>query len=227
MPFIRVPDVGVRGMIELSDWTDAKFSALLSAIESSPIEVPMQPSLVEIAKVTAGAASSGAVAFASMVQAVTATRRSFPGNDQEYVKDLLDSASEPRGERKSPSEEQTVILKDRLPRLLAVPNLGVSSKATELLFEREKIASDFLVITDVRPVFEPQGEVSLNSMLILHSLKIDYVSDGDAKEFFLAIDDSDLSKLVEVAQRALNKGKALAEKFNSCEINVIKVRGGE
>lgn len=226
MPFIRVPDVGVRGMIELSTWTGEQFSALVNAIEASPVEVPMQPVLIQAAKKLSNASTDGAVAFASMMQAVTSTRKSFPGSDREYLEELLESASLPERGENRPSQAQIKILRDRLSQLLDLSKLAISSKATELLFEREKIATDFLMITDVRPVFNASGKISLNSMLVLHSLKIDYISDGDSKEFFLAIDETDLNKLIDLAQRAIDKGKSLTERFNACGLDVIQIRGG-
>lgn len=225
MPFIRVPEVGIRGMAELATWSDDRFAEFMRKIDDSPIEVPTQQVLTDAAGEASSASTDAVTAVVSMVRSVIITRNSFPRDDGDYVNELLiNAASQSGGTNYGLSDDQITVLRARLPRILESRHLVIGFKATRLLFDRQNIAMDFMVITDVRPVFSSARTPSLESVLIIHSLKIDYECDGGSKEFFLALDETDLKKLVDVAKRALEKDKALKEKMSSCDIQAISVR---
>lgn len=64
---------------------------------------------------------------------------------------------------------------------------------------------DIRVLTDIRPIFTDDSNVKINGQIILHNLKISYQEGDDIKEIFFAIDNNDIKKIKEQAERAEKK----------------------
>jgi hypothetical protein len=102
--------------------------------------------------------------------------------------------------------------------LLQSPRVQILAKALDLRNSYEHILSESRIISDIRPVF-PDGEVPeiANAAMVNHTLKLTFFPGerGLPTELHVALDTTDLAKLREQIDRALEKeraARALVEK---------------
>ncbi|SRR6266446_2728359 len=113
------------------------------------------------------------------------------------------------------------ILKDRLTKLFVLKaSLGLTSKAVGLLTDAEHLFFTARILTDVRPVFNEEGDV-VEATVILHNLVLHYGENDDHKDFVVTLDTNDIKALREVLDRADNKAKALKSLLKRSEISYL------
>jgi hypothetical protein len=106
-------------------------------------------------------------------------------------------------------EPERADLRSRLAALLLIPGVTASAKALDLLSEHERLFLTARILTDLRPVFG-EGEVATpTAALITHTLKIEYHDASGRDALYMALDDGDLEKFIEVLTRAQKKSSSL------------------
>lgn len=98
--------------------------------------------------------------------------------------------------------------------------IGVISKAIDLMRESENLFEKARILTDLRPIFYSNIEET-PSGIILHNLKIEYQTSGKRNEFFIALDQKDLTQLENVIKRAITKEKSIRDLCNKTKINIL------
>lgn len=112
------------------------------------------------------------------------------------------------------SNDQIGILKKRLASILMkCQNMKITFKAFDLQSESSKSFNHCRIITDIRLVFDDDIENSERNALILHTLKIKYLSESKYKEFYVTLDNSDLDNLKKQIERALKKEELIKNGF--------------
>ena len=96
----------------------------------------------------------------------------------------------------------------RIRALLSVQSLTLASRARGLLLETERHATEFRIVSDIRPVFDKPGTTILGA-IVMHSLRISYHEQKGSAALFVSLDSDDLKELSSVARRALEKEKML------------------
>jgi len=99
-------------------------------------------------------------------------------------------------------------------------SLGTTSKALDVMTEHERILCGARVITDVRSVFADPAEKP-TAAVIVHMLKISYHQNREHKDFYVALDSSDVRKLKEILQRAELKAKSLSAVLAGTGISIL------
>ena len=99
--------------------------------------------------------------------------------------------------------------------------LEVCGKADDVLYDNDTQFSTCRVLTDFRPIFSTRSSELLNIGGTVHFLKIEYFKNYEEKEFFVALDKSDLEQLAEVIGRALEKDEAIQKRFESMNMGII------
>lgn len=117
------------------------------------------------------------------------------------------------------------LLFDRLIKLFSqYKNLNITSKAIKLLYENERLFQECRIISDVRLVFNDEIENSNRWAVIIHNLKVDYISNSTKKEIFFSLDSNDLKILRKHIDRAIAKEgeilKSHQEQINFIDINL-------
>ncbi|MBU7581725.1 MAG: hypothetical protein KAF91_02220 [Nostoc sp. TH1S01] len=87
--------------------------------------------------------------------------------------------------------------------------LSVTSKAINVMRDHERLFTRSRVLTDMRPVFEPDINKGPAGIAIIHMLKIEYADLNGTHEFFVALDSIDLGQLREQLDRAERKAKSI------------------
>ena len=127
-----------------------------------------------------------------------------------FSRELSDTMTELSDEKLRLNPDQRAGFSERVKRLLTVGSLQAFSKAYELMTEQRLLFHDARILTDLRPVFHDEnvtkGPVGF---VVVHSLRIEYHSPLGHDEIYLAMDDLDLSELLEVIMRAQDKAESL------------------
>lgn len=106
-------------------------------------------------------------------------------------------------------------------------SLGISAKALRLARQHERIFLRAEIYTDLRPVFRiDDPEVRPAAAVLTHTLKLEYLQDGDNRTVFIALDNQDLAQLQETLDRAAKKHKALCAAFENSEVMILELEKG-
>jgi hypothetical protein len=126
-----------------------------------------------------------------------------------FLNDLIEALSKSQvfGLEKPATSE----LREKFRRLLNVDKLNALSKAIRLQRDGERLFCEAKILSDMRPVFGEDTATRPLSAVITHTLKISYHEGSDHKEFFVVLDEEDLSALQTVISRAQVKSGTLTE----------------
>jgi hypothetical protein len=101
------------------------------------------------------------------------------------------------------------ILKERLIKIFTGrKGLNITTKAMGVMLDQDRIFYSARVLTDVRSVFNEKGD-TVEAAVIVHNLRIHYGQDSEHKDFYVALDTSDIQALRKELDRADTKAKAL------------------
>ncbi|MBX9670699.1 MAG: hypothetical protein K2X93_24070 [Candidatus Obscuribacterales bacterium] len=105
----------------------------------------------------------------------------------------------------------------------AKSSLGLSAKANLLLTNNERNFLRVRIISDLRPIFDEDTVNEPIASVISHTLKIEYSEAGARKEFFVALDTSELTELKQAIERAELKTSELRKILKKAEIACVEV----
>jgi hypothetical protein len=111
--------------------------------------------------------------------------------------------------------------KSHLIELLDVESVHLGAKALEMLFENQRSFLGARIVTEVRPIFGRNPEDTPPGALIVHMLKITYREEGHDKEFFVALDTTDVGALRNVLDRADKKTEGLKAYLERTRVSYI------
>ncbi len=101
--------------------------------------------------------------------------------------------------------------------------LAVSSKALDVMQDHSKIYCYGRVLTDLRPIFKADLSQEPSAFVTVHTLKVAYHEAGEHKEFFVALDRSDVTQLADLLARALKKEDALKALTQDKGLRILEV----
>ncbi len=122
------------------------------------------------------------------------------------------------------SKDELQVSKPLIAKLLDLDEpLSVASKAFNILLEHERVFLGSKILTDIRPIFNNRKIESPFGAVIVHMLKIGYREGSESKEFFVALDTSDINKLEEVLKRAKDKEKAIQPLLKRADVAYLDI----
>lgn len=86
------------------------------------------------------------------------------------------------------------------------------TKAMELSYDYANLLRKARIITDLRPLFDDEGE-KVEGGVVTHTLRVAYLSDDGGHEVSLALDLQDVKKLREQCDRAIIKANSIRDEF--------------
>ena len=117
------------------------------------------------------------------------------------------------------SAEELAHFKQRLTKILAIDgSISISSQSLILLQEYDSIFLNSRIITDVRPVFKAETKEEIAGALVVHTLKIAYQDASGSKEFYVALDSSDVKKLQKQLSQSLIEAKVIQAMLNKADV---------
>jgi hypothetical protein len=102
-----------------------------------------------------------------------------------------------------------------LRELADVAAVARTAKAIELSYDCDNLLQRSRILTDVRPLFSDDAQ-EIQGAVVAHTLRLRYDSAGTDHEISLALDSSDLRRLIEDCERALQKERTAQAKL--CDV---------
>ena len=99
--------------------------------------------------------------------------------------------------------------------LAAERNLGKTYKAVQLSQHNPNIFRECRIASDIRLIFDYDLSKKNRSAIVQHQLGIEYFSNGEANDFFIALDRNDLEQLKEQINRALEKEQLIRSDYGT------------
>lgn len=98
---------------------------------------------------------------------------------------------------------------ERVGAALRVDALFLAAKTLDVMTEHANVFVGARVLTDVRPIFRDDVSETPAAAVLMQTLKLNYISNGELRTFYAAMDEEDVQKLVKILQRAADKGATL------------------
>jgi len=106
-------------------------------------------------------------------------------------------------------------LESRVSRLVGTRAISLMAKAIDLAVADERYLLRSKIVTDARPVFNVVAEAGNvgepAAVIIKHTLRIEYIENGETRTFFIALDSGDIPRLRDELTRAESKATRLSE----------------
>ena len=118
-------------------------------------------------------------------------------------------------------EDEREAFRKRLNQFLGIEALEITVKALNVFTDHERTFQDVRIITDIRPIFSMDPEKPPRDSVVVHSMKVMYREGSDYKEFFVAMDRSDLNTMKKAIDRALAKEKSSLAALKEAKINIL------
>ncbi len=224
MTAISVPDAYQSGIISLLYLTDEQFQNLFAAIKNA------KPSLTASGLVSQLNDVSPTVKMREVREIVEALVCLYP------LYSSLDISAHEFAERISSgvneftdidevliSLEEKEILTTRLAQLFNIDkSIGITSKANEVLVDNNHTYCHSRILTDIRPIFPNDLEITPSEVVIVHNLKISFMEDGQKREFFAAMNPTNLKELKVAIERAELKVKSIQKVMEKAGVQYLE-----
>lgn len=219
MPDITIPEAAFPAIQKLAHLSAENFGAFLNALERA--KPAATPSLFS-EHVAEHAPQISSSTIKTIVNELFSMNYAFEDMDpSEIAQAIAEAAFEEESEEFPINEADRDILKDRLAKLFALKaSLGLTSKAVGLLTDAANLFYAARILTDVRPIFNEEGNV-VEATVLLHNLVLHYGENGQHKDFFVTLDTNDVKALREILDRADNKAKALKSLLKRSDVSYL------
>lgn len=178
------------------------FWALVSALKDAPLAIIPEKLAPKLASGTHAIPQSDLENILRTLFTLCTLRDQIGLSTSEVVEDVSRVVE-------AASDKDRELIKDRFTELLDLDSVNIIAKSGSLMTNQERWMQGVQILTDIRPVFGAKTEDPPRAAVIAHTLKLSYFGDGEAKEFFIAIDANDLRDLSEQIERANSKAESL------------------
>lgn len=207
MSKLRIPESHREGFKLLSNLSESDFKELLEALSKTDKGILPDELASNISKLTSIDKNINDE-ITRILFSVYSLKEKFGENTKQLINELilaLRNANVDLGEKTKWKR-----LEDRLNSMLSFDQtIGNTFKALKLLSDYDRIFFDSKIVTDIRPAFNDSDDLSTNTALIVHNLKIGYHKDDQQQEIYFALDSNDLDELKKQIERAKKKEERL------------------
>jgi hypothetical protein len=218
MPAYAIPARYQDGFRHLVAFTDDDFDRLMTALAAAQPTLRVDQLTLEVTD----AAQIDADKAAAALQAVYSAASLMARDDLSSTQVVAALETEPLG-------VDTEVFAARMGKLLGTEALRTSVRAVDLAVADERLMTTARIVTDIRPVFSPRGEQppEPKAALLVHSLRVDYIEDGEQRTFSVMVDGEDMAMLRRVVDRATAKGEALVALIEGADLPYLRGAGDD
>lgn len=221
MAIIQIPKKYQGGFAKLAKLDNGSFKALAESLSKIPLAVGGDKFIEGMdfpEKAKAGVVREILAAVGSL--SMVGERRGL--TPKELGRDVASRASVAESnELNSLSDKELESLADRVEKLLGLDSVYYSIKAADLLTEHEHTLMSSRIITDCRPIFGREIDGDPKAAVIVHMLQIHFHDNDEHREMYFAMDDSDLTLLKKIVDRAEKKAQKLRTTFLKSEVKIL------
>ncbi len=224
MPKLNIPSRYKTSIAKIQVLTPAAFSELTSALEN------FQPASVNkdvISRIAGAAPHAASEDVERILETLVGLHMAMAVTDvplEQFCSDIADEIQvDGHGAFASGSQERQKFVA-RLQTLLGFESLAIGAKAKDLQVDHGHVYANGRVITDIRPVFRREPDESPAGMVLFHTLKLTYwdrAGEGDRANFYIALDENDVSNLKRLLERAEMKAKTLRSQLQSSGMPIL------
>lgn len=208
MSKLRIPKSHAEGFVFLSNLSESDFKELvntISKIDRGTLPDKLASDISEETKIEKDVSNE----IAKILFNIYSLKEQFDNNISELTSELSLALKNSNVEIGTDSNWNK--LEERLENLLSFDeNIGNTFKALKLLSEYDKIFVNSKIVTDIRPAFDNEN-LSTDTALIVHNLKIGYHKNDRNEEMYLALDSNDLDELKKHIERAKKKEEKIKD----------------
>lgn len=203
MPPLRIPPRYQPGIRALTRLSGAHVELLNAALQDTPERLSTEHLARRAAEAVPDLADDAFDAIDALLSLIA-----LLDDDDSMVEELArDVADSQDVELEEPVRDGFAA---NMVQLLRLRPLAVAAHAHDVMTQNERVFHDARVFTDIRPVFGPEASEGPRAALLVATLKIDWhPTDGSTESSFYALDRSDLLRLRDVVDRALDKAASL------------------
>jgi len=219
---LRVPRRYEVGLVKIRDLSDEAYRELLSALRESPLTFSEESLSKSVNAQVSEIPSDDVVEIVLTLLSLYSLRQSSESSAPEIAERVSLGMEESGSKELKLPAESRVSFSERLTELLDLGQIDLAVRAGNLLFEHEHSFRQARIFTDVRPVFEPgKPDTPPRGAVIVHTLKISFYADNEPKDFFVALDASDISALRAQLERADMKARSLEAVLAAADVRHI------
>jgi hypothetical protein len=204
MADLSIPTRHKNGVVKLLKLSEDSFSQIISAFEGvGPKLFPDDLSTQVLSKIR-GVSPEDLSEIIAMIMSLSSHRAHDESTAEELAEQVIQAAigSDIRIESRN-------AFKDRLVKFFELDTLLVSAKALGILQSNENLFCSARILTDVRPVFGSDPNISPTAAVMVHMLDLGYHKNGELKHLYIAMDSLDIDILREALDRAESKAESL------------------
>src|SRR5579864_1646933 len=181
MPTISVPDVFRPSLDRIVSMSELELQELHDVLTALKVRVKPEALTESVKSLAKGQLADLPEIVQTLINlSITRFRAEVPL--EEFIEGVSRSL---RFGKDQEVEKRRKVLQERLNSLLAIEALVLSARAFDIQHEYEKVFRSARIITDIRPVFKLSGTEAIGAMIV-HSLSISYIEDGDYKQTIFA-----------------------------------------
>lgn len=216
---LRIPGEYEGGLAKIRELSDESARELLAALQRVPDTYSQSSLSAAVAEKVDTIAASDVEEIVPALLSLYAHRDYYQSAISDVAEGIAKAMEESESEQLRLLPEDRDSFARRLAELLSVEPLDRAVRAGMLLLENEHSLRDTRIVTDIRPVFDPENpDARPRGAVILHTLKVSYRADNTVKEFFVALDTDDVRQLLEQLERADAKAGSLKSILKDAQV---------
>jgi hypothetical protein len=224
---IRVPEEQSRAFRDLIAMSTAERKALLEAVAAA------EPTLMitELAGQVAAALNKESSVLLGQLAVLTGlfmTRVRSGEPVGQFVDDVCAAGQQLLAATKDERPVEWESFRADLSTALQMENpIGVTAKAIDVTLAHQRVFAEARILTDVRPIFYLDPSEKPNAAVVAHTLQISYYENGEAKDYFVAMDAEDLAALGRALDRAGAKEATIRGWLKQCGVTWLNPEEAE
>ncbi len=209
MAVLKIPPARVSGLIKLRELEQESLHELMAALTEGPLKFRAEDleayltGRIKTISETDIKEILGTLVSLSLSQ----TQLNLPVS--EFAEGVCTAMQQSENTQLKLVGEQCDIFKQRLLGLLNIEALTFPLKASGVMADHDQVFLRARVLTDIRAIFGSDIEAPPKGSVIVHTLNITHLRNGEEDRFYVAMDSEDVESLIATLQRSLAKTASL------------------
>lgn len=221
MAMMRIPKPYEIGLVKIFNLSEGAIYSLTVALADVKPTLKSKALAASIAAKVQGITPQDIESLIDTLASLSLARMSMEMSISEFAENIVEAIEESEIKPQNLNEDTRSSFKSKLESLLNIGVIRIAAKADEVLHQHEHALSRVRIFTDIRPVFGDEPKAAPEAIVIVHSLKLTYIQEGDLKDFFVAMDASDIKMLRDALDRAEQKAESLKAILSQSNLSYI------
>jgi hypothetical protein len=209
MASIEIPESGYSAIHQIATFTEEDFDLFLNALSDAEPALNRNKFWLHVAPRIKHIDSSLIKSLMNEIFQMYSAMEAMGLEINEFTETITEAMTPEKLAQFSLNQNDVKRIHDRLTRIFGGgKGFNITMKALDVLTDQDRTFYHAKILTDIRPVFNPSGD-AVDASIIVHNLRIHFGENSEHKDFYVALDTSDIQSLREVLDRADAKAKCL------------------